>query len=203
MIKSKVLVASFAFCALISLNAEAKLYKWVDDSGTTHYGETIPPEYANKEAMKLEKGRVQKREEKKINPQTGVAEKDPVAEKALIEAQRRDNALLNTYSNEKEIDLARDRNLLQVEARVNSYTTMLKSAQTTLDGLRQENDALVKQGRNIPKSLTEDIAGAEALVAKRQKELDTSNKEVEAVKARYAADKQRYRELKGLSPDAK
>jgi hypothetical protein len=32
-----------------SLSAEAKLYKWVDDKGVTHYGEVIPPEYANKE----------------------------------------------------------------------------------------------------------------------------------------------------------
>jgi hypothetical protein len=154
--------------------------------------------------MKLEKGILKKRdsEDTKKGTQKKAADVDPVAEKARVEAQRRDNALLNTYSNEKEIDLARNRNLLQVEARVNSYATMLKSAQTTLDGLLQERDAINKNGRKIPASLTEDIAEAEALVAKRQKELDTSNKEVEAVKARYEADKQRYRELKGMSPGA-
>lgn len=204
MIDSKLLFGAAALCALVSLNAEAKLYKWVDENGTTHYGETIPPEYANREAMKLEKGRLEKREDSsKDDKRKAVSNEDPAVEKARIEAERRDNALLNTYSNEKEIDLARDRNLLQVEARVNSYTTMLKSAQTTLDGLRQENDALTKQGKKIPASLTEDIVEGEALVAKRQKELDTSNKEVATVKARYEADKQRYRELKGMSPGAK
>lgn len=204
MIDSRLLVGAAALCAAISLSAEAKLYKWVDENGTTHYGETIPPEYADKEAMKLEKGILKKRdsEDTKKDPQKKSTNLDPVAEKARIEAQRRDNALLNTYSNEKEIDLARNRNLLQVEARVNSYATMLKSAQATLDGLYQERDSINKNGRKIPASLTEDIAEAEALVAKRQKELDTSNKEVESVKARYEADKQRYRELKGLSPGA-
>lgn len=201
MIDSRLLVGAAALCAAISMSAEAKLYKWVDENGTTHYGETIPPEYADKEAMKLEKGILKKREEKKEKgTQKKVEDVDPVAEKARIEAQRRDNALLNTYSNEKEIDLARNRNLLQVEARVNSYATMLKSAQATLDGLYQERDSINQNGRKIPASLTSDIAEAEALVAKRQKELNTSNKEVEAVKARYEADKQRYRELKGLSP---
>ncbi len=64
MIDSKLLVSAVALSAAISLNAEAKLYKWVDDNGTTHYGETIPPEYANKEAVKLDKGRIQQREER-------------------------------------------------------------------------------------------------------------------------------------------
>lgn len=200
MIDSRLLFGVTALCAAISMNAEAKLYKWVDDNGTTHYGETIPPEYADKEAMKLEKGRLEKRDD----TFKGAAKKDvvldPAAEKAQKEAKRRDNALLSTYSNEKEIDLARNRNLLQVEARVNSYTTMLKSAQTSLDALRQESATIAKQGRPIPASLTEDIKEAEALVAKRQVELDASQKEMETVKARYEADRQRYRELKGIKP---
>ena len=36
------LIAGLVF----SLPAAAKLYKWVDDQGVTHYGETIPPPYA-------------------------------------------------------------------------------------------------------------------------------------------------------------
>lgn len=197
----KLMLSAAVLLATISLNANAKLYKWVDDKGTTHYGETIPPEYADKEAMKLEKGRLEKREDKFDDGQskpTAVA--DPAAEKARIEAERHDNALINTYSNEKEIDLARDRNLQQVEARVNSYSTLLKSAKTALAGLQQERDNIAKQGRNIPQSLTDDIASAEDRIVKLQKDLETSQNEMEVVKARYAADKQRYRELKGLSP---
>jgi chromosome segregation ATPase len=201
MIKSKLLVTSAALCAAFSMNAEAKLYKWVDESGTTHYGETIPPEYANKETMKLDKGRLEKREDKLRDEQKKAVELDPVAEKARIEAKRHDDALVNTYSNEKEIDLARDRNLLQVEARINSNTTLLKSAQTTLDELNKERDAIAKQPqRKIPPSLTEDIAAAEERVAKLKKDLETSQKEMDTVKARYESDKQRYRELKGQAP---
>ncbi len=203
MIKSKLLVASAALCAAFCFNAEAKLYKWVDESGTTHYGETIPPEYADREAKKLEKGRIVDRNETLGAGKDKSAKKDAVVDKATVEAKRRDNALLNSYSNEKEIDLARDRNLLQVEARINSYTTLLKSAQATLDDLHKESDSRTKNGRKVQQSLTDDIAEAEARVAKLQKDLDISQKESDAVKARYEADKQRYRELKGLSPDTK
>ncbi|TNC97537.1 MAG: hypothetical protein FD121_817 [Gallionellaceae bacterium] len=197
MIDSKLLMSAAALCAVLSLNAEAKLFKWVDSNGTTHYGETIPPEYANKDAVKLEKGRIEKREDKNAANQKATL-KDPATEKARIEAERHDNALINTYSSEKEIDLSRDRNLQQVEARTGSYTTLLKSAQENLVSLQKEAEGLTKQGRKIPKSLEEDLDEAKVRIAKLQGDLDNSLKENEAVKARYEADKVRYRELKGI-----
>ena len=104
---------------------------------------------------------------------------------------------MNSYSNEKEIDLARDRNLLQIEARINSYTTLKKSVQETLNGLHQESDNRTKKGWKIPQSLTDDISATEARVADLDKNLAENQKELDATKARYEADKLRYRELKG------
>jgi hypothetical protein len=63
MIRSKLLVA-FIVGASFSWPVAAKMYKWVDDNGTTHYGETVPPEYANKDRSELnQSGRVIKNEE--------------------------------------------------------------------------------------------------------------------------------------------
>ncbi len=200
MIKSKLLVSTAALFAAFSFNAEAKLYKWVDESGTTHYGETIPPEYAGRDTQKLEKGRVTDREDNFDSAKQNAAKKETAEDKAALTARRRDEALLNSYTTEKEIDLARDRNLLQVEARINSYTTLLKSAQATLDDLHKESESFTQKGRKIPQSLTDDIAESEARVAKLQKDLSANQKESDAVKARYEADKQRFRELKGQAP---
>lgn len=199
---SKALLSVAALLAVFSLNAEAKLYKWVDDKGTTHYGETIPPEYANRETVKLEKGRIHQRDEGLDKSKQKQVVRDPVAEKDRIEAERHDNALLNTYSSEKEIDLARDRNLLQVEARINSYSTLLKSANENLAGLHQEQERILKQNRKTPKSLEEDLVEAQQRIDNFQAELDHSQNELVRVKTRYAADKARYRELKGLPPGA-
>lgn len=196
MIDSKLLMSAAALCAAVSLSAEAKLFKWVDNNGVTHYGETIPPEYANKEAVKLDKGRIEKSEDKRSINKPVL--KDAAAEKARVEAERRDSALINTYSSEKEIDLARDRNLQQIEARTGSYQTLLKSAQDNMASLRSEADGLTKQGRKLPKSLEEDLVEAQKRIDKMQADLDTSLKEREAVIARYEANKVRYRELKGI-----
>jgi hypothetical protein len=188
-----------SFC----FNAEAKLFKWIDSQGETHYGETIPPEYANRDTKQLEKGRLVDRVDGFDASKKNAIKKDPAAEKAAFEAHRRDEALLNSYTNEKEIDLARDRNMQQIEARVNSFTTVYKSAKVSLDELHVEADALTQKGKKIPPSLTEDLNAAEELLAKRQKDLDVSQKEFDAVKARYERDKERYRELKGKSPDSR
>ena len=202
MFKSKWLGVSLVLCAAFCTNAEAKLFKWVDDNGTTHYGETIPPEYANKDATKFsDKGRVEQRIEKLTPEERRAREaedaKKVTAQQATVEAKRRDSALLNTFSNENEIDLSRDRSLQQVEARINSITTMLKSAQDSLVEHQKEQDGLVKQGKKIPNSLLEDLAEAEARVTKLAKELAQNEQELASVKARFEADKQRYRELKG------
>ncbi len=201
MIDSKLLLGVAALCAVFSLSAEAKLYKWVDENGTTHYGEIIPPEYAGREAMQIDKGRTEKRVDKNEElRKRGSLKDDPAAEKARVEAERHDNALLNTYSSEKEIDLARDRNLLQVQARTNSYTALLQSSKENLAGLLKELETVNQQGRKVPKSLEDDLTAAKESVTKMQTDLDNSLKEQEAVKARYAADKERYRKLKGLTP---
>ena len=108
--------------------------------------------------------------------------------------------MLNSFTTEKEIDLSRDRSLLQIEARINSFTTLIKSAQTTLDDLNKESDNRVKAGRKIPQSLTDDIAEAEARVAKLTKDLEFNQKESVTVRERYENEKKRFRELKGLPP---
>lgn len=204
MIDTKLLVSAAALCAVFSLHAEAKLYKWLDNNGTTHYGETIPPEYANKEAVKLEDGRIKKREDKHEKDVQKAALKDPVAEKARIEAERHDNALVNTYSSEQEIDLARERNLQQVEARRDSNTTLLQSANANLVGLQKELENATKLGRKGTKAQLEaEVAQAGERISRLQKDLDANTRELETVKARYAADKERYRELRGFAPQDK
>ena len=203
MIDSRLLVGIAALCAAISMNVEAadkKMFKWVDKNGMTHYGETIPPEYADRDTKILKNGRVSDRSETFDDNKIKAAKKETVEDKAATEARRKDEALLNSFTTEKEIDLARDRALLQIEARINSFTTLIQSATSSLGDLRQESDVRTKQGRAIPQSLTDDIAAAEARVAKLQKDLDNSQKESAAVKARYEAEKQRFRELKGQSP---
>lgn len=185
-----------------STTAEARLYKWVDDKGVTHYGEVMPPEYANKNNILLDDhGRLIKRNEKVNNTDqrnNDEAEaKKRIDNEAKLERNRKDRALLNTFSNEKEIDLARDRNLNHIDSLISSIQSLQKVAQENLKNYQQEAEERKLAGRELSSSLQADITESEDKLAKLQLNLVKTQEKAAAVKASYEADKVRFRELKG------
>ena len=204
----KILSACFVLLTFQAATVEAKLYKWVDNQGVTHYGETIPPEYADKDNVLLDdKGRVIKKNaqltiEERRNLEA-TAEKNRAEEAAAAEQRRRDRMLLSTYSSEKEIDLARDRNLQQVEALINSIQLLQKSANESAEGYQVEAQQISKAGKKIPASLKKDIADAEKKSTKLQQRLTKAQEKLAAVKAGFEADRVRYRELTGSGESKK
>lgn len=202
MLKSNLLIATIIICATFSLPATAKMYKWVDDKGTTHYGETIPPEYADKDRVELNQdGRVVKKIGV-LTPEERLAKKEAdnkklAEEKIIADQKRHDVTLTNTYSNSAEIDLARKRNLQQVEARITNSKSQLKMATDNLLSLQQEADKRTKANKPVPESLQEELQQSQSQVEKLQKNLDKSLAEKASVEARFDADKARYKELTG------
>lgn len=199
MTKFKLLAVLFAGLAL-SFPAMATLYKWVDDNGTTHYGETIPPEYAGKDHEVLDKeGRVIRSEEV-MTPERRRAKDMENAKKreaaaAAHEQQLRDRTLLNTYSSVNEIELARTRNVQQIDARINAINASIRAANDNLVSLQTEADNFTKANRKIPASLQQDLQDAKNRLAKLQQEAAIPLAEKTALEARFDADKARYIEL--------
>ena len=105
--------------------------------------------------------------------------------------------LTSTYSNVDEIDLARNRSLQQVNARINNYMSQLKMANDNLLLLQKESEDYSKADKQIPSTLQEDLTDTRARVDRLQMNLDKSLAEKAAVEARYDADKARYQELTG------
>ena len=189
-----------------SMPAAAKLYKWVDDNGTTHYGETIPPQYANKNRSELNKsGRIvetrdiltpeKRRAIREAEEQAAAQQQED--ERTAQEKSRRDKMLVDTYSNVAEIDLARKRNSRQIELRINSLLARIKITNQNLQDLQTEADGYTKRKQNIPPSLKEDLTTTEARLENLRGDLEKPSAEKEALEARYDEDEKRYRELTG------
>jgi Domain of unknown function (DUF4124) len=199
--KLKLLVALIAGVTL-SFPVAAKLYKWVDDNGTTHYGETVPPEYADKDRVELNQaGRVVKSEEA-LTPERRRAKEQEDAKnrddaKAALEQQRHDKTLINTYNSVKEIDLARIRSLQQIDAHINVIGYSIKTANDNLIGLQKEAENYTGANKKIPVSLEEDLQEAQTRLEKLQKDMEKPQAEKAALEARFDADKARYMELTG------
>ena len=201
MAKFKLLAALVAGLTL-SFPAMATLYKWVDDKGTTHYGETIPPEYADKDHQVLNnEGRVIRSEEV-MTPERRRAKNLEDAKKrdeaeAALEQQRHDKTLLNIYNSVDEIDLARTRNVQQIDARINAMNASIKAANDNLLSLQTEADNLARANRKIPASLQQDLQDAQDRLTKLQKDVAVPLAEKAALEARFDADRARYIELTG------
>lgn len=191
-------LATFAFAG----SAGAALNKCVDDKGKTYYyDKDPPPECKGKATEELSKrGIVTKKTEGEMTAEQRKAKEAEAAKQKedaqkLKDQQRRDKALLDTYSNEKEIDLTRDRNLQPVDLAIASIEPRLKTAHAKLDGFRKQADEFAKTNKPLPAYLKEDIAGAETDVKRLQEEMAQRQQERENIKMKFEADKQRYREL--------
>ncbi len=201
------LVASTLVMGATALQA-AGLVKWVDEKGQTHYGDSVPPEYASRGSQELSKqGIVYKKtegaltaEQRKVREATEAQEK--VEQKKVTEKQRQDAAIFNTYTSEKEIDVSRDRTLQTVEAKLLVSDAQLKAA----IGLE---DALIKQlapyaAKGLDGKYVR-IAPMALVLAYEKNQLEIQNLSVtqrqfqvernETI-AKFDADKARYLELK-------
>ena len=116
-------------------------------------------------------------------------------ERDLVE--RRDRALLGTYTTEGEIDLARIRAVSTIDAQVQSstaYVTTLSKRKIELD----EKKAALGD-KPVPPVLEREVASITTELGKQAELISVKQKEIMMVTARYDADKRRWRELRALA----
>lgn len=194
--------------ATVTPAAMGAMYKWVDEKGVTHYGDTLPPQAAGRGQEELNRsGVIIKRTPAALTPeQRKVQEDAALKEKAeaqkTLEQKRRDSALLNTYTTPEEIDLARNRSLQQQDGAIQSIQVNIKSAQARLASLQAQAARVEKGKRPIPPDLSQDIQDAQTEVARLGGMLEQRRAERAQIEAKYAADKARFLELKGKTVTA-
>jgi uncharacterized protein DUF4124 len=183
-----------------------RIFKWTDEKGVVHYGQSIPPEYRDQAATEMNKqGLTIKRIDAAATPEQRKAAEEKARlqkeeQKKVFEQRRRDTALLNTYTSTREIDEAKERSLSVPQQAIRGLEPRLKVAQERLTGLEGQADAIRKSGKPVPDHLKEDIADQKLEVDGMRAEIDRHRTQIDAIKNRYDADKQRYMELTQLAP---
>src|SRR6186997_3249602 len=104
-------------CLLVTLAAlsapASAAFRCVDEKGRTHIGDTPPAGCANVVMYEVTRGGTVIRTiqptmtEEQVKARADAEEQARVAERAGAEQKRKDMALLSTYANEKEFDVAR------------------------------------------------------------------------------------------------
>jgi hypothetical protein len=184
----------------------AKLYRWVDQDGETHYGDRVPPEQVKLKREELNKYGVtvrtlsheltqQELEALKRQQAIEVAEQQRV-----LDERQRDNVLLSTYLSIGEIEALRNRRkeLLDGQIKVTElYLSNLRNKVTRL-----QNDATRFQPYNpdpnaplIPDRLAKELSNSlKSIIVYDQTLTDTRDKKSKLV-SKFNSDIDRFQHL--------
>lgn len=181
--------------------AQLRMYKCVDAKGRTYYTQVPPPECLGRDTQELNKsGSVIRRTPREVplTPEQKAAreadrKKKLESEERAKEEQRKNTALLNTYSSEKDIDDARARALRETEAAIKETEKRITAAEKRRKDLESEKEFYLK--RPVPAKLKQDISNIEIEIRNQNELLDAKKKEIGTINARYDQDKRRYVEL--------
>jgi len=205
--------------AAVSLACTANAaFKCVDPKGVTLIGDTPPEGCATVVMYEVSpSGHVLRRIEPTPSPEqmkavAESAEKNRAAEKAAAEQRRKDLALLATYADAKEFDVARDRNIEPINGRIRAAEDRLKQVDKRGKELDDEmefykagkskkekekdKDKADKAASGPPTALLVEVERNKNEKALIEKTLAEYQKEIEATKAKYEADKQRWLSLR-------
>ena len=185
--------------AAASTPAQQRMYKCKDGKGRTFYTQTPPTECLGKEMDELSKeGTVLKKREAPLTPEQIAAREAEEKRKkeeqlAAKEEARKSQALLNTYSNEKDIEDSRQRALKQADEALKLIEKRIAEAQKRSNELAAEKEFFAK--KPMPRKLQDDIKMAEVEIKNQQDLLAAKKKDLGEINAKYDEDKRRYQEL--------
>jgi len=176
-----------------------RVYKWTDDQGIVHYGDSIPSQYAQSErdvlnGQGIEIGHVAGR---KSASQEGAQAQ---AQQAAEQRAQRDRFLLTTYASAQEIEQLRDERLGQIDGQIKASSTYIDSLALRLAALEERAMHFAPysadaNAHRMPDDLAEDLVHTANETRGQRTALDVKRQEQADTRAQFAIDIQRYHEL--------
>ena len=183
-----------------SSEGKPKTYKWVDEKGVTHYGDSVPAEYSQREQRVLNSQGV---EVQKHPAEMSPAEAAAYAAKQKEEAQRRqhDMFLIATYPSVKDIETVRDNRLEQINGQVSASEAYVVTLNTRLDGLKQRSLSYAPYNTNpgarrMPDDLAEEMVRTMSELRTQSSALAQRRTELQGVIDQFDRDIKRFKELR-------
>jgi hypothetical protein len=177
-----------------------RTYKWTDERGVIHYGDAIPPQFAQREKKVLNNQGVEvQRQAAELSPE----EAAELAERNRQDSKRKqhDMFLLTTYTSVKDIEQVRDTRLDQVNGQVRAAEAYIENLETRLASLRDRSMVFApysdKAGaRRMPDALAEEIVRTLSELRSQRGTLERKRGEHTVMTAQFQSEINRFRELK-------
>jgi hypothetical protein len=202
-----VVLITAALCTFSNLANAGALYKWIDDDGQIRYSDRLPAAQVKKKHHQLNTQGVVLNTTEAAKSEAELAaeaearlklEEEQAAQARLNELQnQKDQVLLLTFSNEKELGMARSDRIEVLDSVIQLINKSLVTTQHTLEGLqdRAEENYLSK-GKEVPGGLAQKIEHFTRKMELRSAQLELKIQEKDKINEQYELDLARYRFLK-------
>jgi len=188
---------------------KAKIKKCQDAAGKWHYGDTADEACRQSKIIEINKRGVETKqiaapltEDERKAKDIEEAEKQKAVQ-LVAERARQDKILLNTYANEADVTATRDRKLAEVDVQVRGNQETLAAQQTALARLQVKAKEESGGGRAVSEQTKAGIGKTETAIAKQEAFIQSKHHEQAALKQRFQADLDRFRQLKTKPADAR
>ena len=184
-----------------------KIVCWKNNEGVRECGNAVPPEYAQKsiERKSAMGVTVNKTDRAKTGEELQQARAEAERLRAEKEKQdridteqkRKDLVLLQTFTSEEDLKLARNGKIAALDSRVKHNQRRVDKFERTRDEMQGEAAHIERAGKQVPGDLQKKIDDVQAQINSTLARVKQLDKERVQVQQQFEADLARYRELKG------
>jgi len=196
-----------ALCVVFNSANAGALYKWIDEDGQIRYSDRLPAAQSKRKHHQLNSQGVVLSTKEAAKSEAELAaeaaakrklEEEQATQAKLDEEQnKKDQVLLLTFSNEKELGLARDDRIEVLDSVIQLISKSIATTQQTLDELQASADEIyLSKGNEVPGGLAQKIEHFSRKKDSRRAQLDSKMLEKEKINEQYEIDLARYRLLK-------
>ena len=177
-------------------------YRWVDAQGVVHYGDHIPPEYANQDRTVLNgDGIAVGHLDAQKSPEQSAVEEHDQAE--IAKRKQHDAFLVSTYASVKDIEALRDLRLDQLRGQRTAAEQYVEVLRVRLAGLQVRALAFRPyseraDARRMPDDLAENLVRTANEMREQSSSLAAKMETESNLRTQFQADIERYRELHTL-----
>jgi len=184
-------------CPLVLAQTQTRTYCCTDSTGRRACGDTLPQVCYERAYREVSPGgRVVREIEAPLTSEQRTkrdAELKAQRDKAIkeAEAKRRDRVLVDSYASVEEIDARRDREIAQITIDLKRA----KAQEADLLAVRAKLEKLKPATGAIPRDVVEDIVTNTSELAAVRSIIDSKQRDIDATRMRFDADRNRFNEL--------
>ncbi len=198
-----IIILSLASLTL-SGTVQARMKCWTNDEGGRECGDKVPPEYAQKSHQELNSSGVVKEKtdraktDEELDEQRRLDQIQAEKDKIAAEQKKKDDVLLQTFSNVGDIERARDERLTALDASIKLTEARSEKIKYDLDKRIQKAATEERAGKTPSEALLKDIESLKRQLKNNDTFIEAKRAEQEEIKTAHAKDIAHFKKLKGI-----